>query len=98
MKLFIDDQREVPPGFTVARTYSQALILLDNMKFSFISIDYDLGEGKTHTGLDIVDYMILNNIYAPHINVHSTHENSWMMVKRLKDAHLVDILITKNSI
>lgn len=40
-------------------------------KISFISLDYDLGEGKT--GYDVLVYMKENNIEVRHINIHSNH-------------------------
>jgi len=40
-------------------------------KISFISLDYDLGSGKT--GYDILVYMAENDIEVKHINIHSDH-------------------------
>ena len=73
MKLFLDDNRKCPQGdFDVCRNANDAIFFLSRRKYDYISLDYDLGYGEK-TGLDVLIYMKENNIFVPHINIHSSH-------------------------
>jgi hypothetical protein len=62
-KLFLDDIRTPPGNFTLARSYTQAQLLI--RKFGcpyYISFDHDLGEEKT--GYDFAKWLIeVDRIY-----------------------------------
>jgi hypothetical protein len=52
MRLWLDDERTMPPGFDLRVVNStQALCVLRKGKVSFISFDHDLGAGPT--GYDV---------------------------------------------
>lgn len=46
-KLWLDDVRDCPPGFLLARTAYVAIQILKKVPITFISFDHDLGEGET---------------------------------------------------
>ena len=73
-KLFLDDTRDCPTtgGYNCAINASMAKTLLRLMPFDFITLDYSLGRGE-ETGLDVLIWMKENNIFVPHINIHSDH-------------------------
>lgn len=73
MRIILDDQRPFPTGpYNCVRTYEDCVELLRLFRrISFISLDYDLGSGKT--GFDILVYMTENTIEVKHINIHSDH-------------------------
>lgn len=63
MKIILDDRRYVPGNspYNVERNYEDCINTLRLFrKISFISLDYDLGEGKT--GYNVLAYMKKNNI------------------------------------
>ena len=74
MKIILDDRRYVPSNspYNVVRNYEDCVDMIRLFrKISFISLDYDLGEGKT--GYDVLVYMAENDIEVKHINIHSDH-------------------------
>ena len=44
INLYVDDLRDCPTGFTIARTAEIALYYLDNFDVGILSLDHDLGE------------------------------------------------------
>ena len=74
MKIILDDRRYVPSNspYNVVRNYEDCVEMIRLFrKISFISLDYDLGEGKT--GYDVLVYMAEKGIEVKHINIHSDH-------------------------
>ena len=75
MKIILDDRRPLPknsPEYNCLRTYEECAFLLRNIHtISYISLDYDLGEGET--GLSVLKYMVECGNEVKHINIHSTH-------------------------
>ncbi|MFD4707665.1 cyclic-phosphate processing receiver domain-containing protein [Gottfriedia sp. NPDC058432] len=70
MKLFIDDTRQVPYGFILAKSVEEALTQCKHQQFELISLDYNLGFRKEN-GLDFIKRFIKEGHYVPHINLHS---------------------------
>lgn len=75
MKIILDDRRPLPEDsreYNCLRTYEECALLLRNFHtISYISLDYDLGEGET--GLSVLKYMVECGNDVKHINIHSTH-------------------------
>ena len=71
MKLFLDDSREfLKTGYECVRDTESAKMLLRIMQFEFIT--YSLGTDEEN-GLDVLVWMKDNDIFVPHINIHSNH-------------------------
>lgn len=79
MRVFLDDIRPIPQGFThLARNYAEAVALLATREVTFISLDHDLGEDdKAGTGYDVACYIeeevLAGKIPAPGWEVHSSN-------------------------
>ena len=73
VKIILDDNRSLPEGpYNCVLTYEDCVEMIRLFrKISFISLDYDLGGGKT--GYDVLVYMAENDIEVKHINIHSDH-------------------------
>lgn len=76
MKLFLDDVRDCPEGFTLCRTVGQAKHYLFSGKVVFISFDHDLGENQS-SGYDLATF-IENLVYyklikCPDWDIHSAN-------------------------
>ena len=71
MKLFVDDKRPQPKGFNCAVDYDGAVSLRNLLDFDFVTLDQNLGDGKS--GLDILKFMHENKKYPKHLNIHSNH-------------------------
>ena len=63
MNLFVDDLRLCPKGFIHAKDYDEAVIILKKNKINILSLDHDLGEGKS--GYDIAKFIVEAGIENP---------------------------------
>ena len=89
--IWVDDTRGIPLSlvgdFDVfwARTYEEAIGLLQLPNIDMISIDHDLGKDRK-TGYDIAKWMVENNICPDVVYVHSMNvvgaENIKHLLKR----------------
>lgn len=96
MKLFVDDLRTPPKsGFQCAKDFDGAVLLLKLLKFDFVTLDYDLGNG--FTGLDILKFMHENKRYPENLNIHSDHSEGRFMMLRYAEENFPDsVSITMN--
>lgn len=72
MNVFLDDVREPPMGWDVARSMAECVELLKANEVEQLSLDHDLGEGLP-TGLDMVDWLVANDVWPPVITVHTAN-------------------------
>lgn len=70
MKLFVDDIRPCPEGWTVARTFDDALTILrtqgDNI--AVLSLDHDLGCFSEADGRELTGYTLVQNLLGYNIS------------------------------
>lgn len=72
MRLFLDDTRKFPAsGYECCRRSKDAILIMSIIDFDFITLDYSLGNGDT--GMNVLIWMKENNVFVPHINIHSNH-------------------------
>jgi hypothetical protein len=71
MKIYLDDLRSCPEGFVPAKNYEECINLLLTNEVTIISLDHDLGQGKT--GYDVAKFMVENNIFPEKIYIHSAN-------------------------
>ncbi|HEY5961276.1 MAG TPA: cyclic-phosphate processing receiver domain-containing protein [Polyangiaceae bacterium] len=57
MKVYLDDNRPPPDGWTLARSADEAIALLRQGSVTEMSLDYDLGDPHFGTGLDVLDWL-----------------------------------------
>lgn len=85
MKVFLDDERETPPGWV--RTYwpSEVIALLEAGHVDELSLDHDLGDDERGTGYDVIvwieEAVALRDFVPPRITVHSANTSA---VERMK--------------
>ena len=99
MKIILDDRRYVPSNsqYNVVRNYEDCVDMIRLFrKISFISLDYDLGEGKT--GYDVLVYMSENDIEVKHINIHSDHSVGVPKMREYVREHFRSAEITFNPL
>ena len=75
MKLWIDDIREPPIGYTWCKTVNEAIFEILNSRFcliELIDIDHDAGEYARYGGdyIKLLDWLEENNYSIP-IHIHS---------------------------
>jgi len=75
MKLFLDDKRKCPPGYTLCRWPEDVIQLLKTEKVSEVSLDHDLGDDVHGTGNDVIlwieEQVATSDFIPPIIKVHS---------------------------
>ena len=77
MRVFLDDERTPPDGWTLVRWPDEAIDLLKTGNVSEISLDHDLGDDERGTGYDVVLWVeraVFERGFAPPImHVHSAN-------------------------
>ncbi len=80
MKVFLDDERETPPGWTRVYWPEEAIALLETGEVEEISLDHDLGDDVHGTGYDVIlwleEAVVMRNFKPPVIHVHSANASA----------------------
>jgi len=75
INLYVDDLRDCPEGFVIARNVDEAIYFLENYKINILSLDHDLGadsEGNLlPTGYDLVKMFCERGYFAKKIYLHT---------------------------
>jgi len=80
MRVYLDDERDTPPGWT--RTYwpDEVIALLEQGAVTELSLDHDLGDDERGTGYDVVlwieEAVALRAFVPPNIYVHSANSSA----------------------
>ncbi|MGG3890298.1 cyclic-phosphate processing receiver domain-containing protein [Metabacillus fastidiosus] len=98
INLYVDDLRDCPKGFTVARNFKDAIYLLENQKVNILSLDHDLGEDENGnllpTGYDLVKYFCENGLRSNKIYIHTDNgvgrENMYQTLKAAQRRGFID--------
>lgn len=91
INIYLDDLRVCPDRFVIARTYEDAVNLIENNKVGILSLDHDLGEDENgnllKTGYDLVKYICENNCDIEEIYIHTDNAVGRInMIETLKGA------------
>ena len=81
MKVYLDDVRDPPEGWTAARTLHEAITLLRDNYVTHISLDHDLGTSET--GYDLIHLMKQFKVFPPEITIHSWNPVGVLRMKTL---------------
>jgi hypothetical protein len=80
MKIYLDDERTTPDGWTRVYWPSEAIELLDAGEVEEISLDHDLGDDDRGTGYDVVlwieEAVATRGFVPPKIRVHSANSSA----------------------
>lgn len=86
MKLFVDDLRDPPEGWEVARTSREAVALLKSGQVTELSLEHDFRGGDTTR--PVVIWMIIHDVWPEIIRCHTTNPvgREWIerMISRYK--------------
>jgi len=86
MKVYLDDERETPPGWLRAYWPEEAIDLLKTGLVEEISIDHDLGHDARGTGYDVILWIeeaaATRGIHPPIIHVHSANPSAREKMER----------------
>jgi len=80
MKVFLDDERITPDGWTRVYWPDEAIALLETGQVTEISLDHDLGDDQRGTGYDVVlwieEAVMTHGFIPPKIAVHSANASA----------------------
>ena len=77
MKIFLDDERELPAGWVGARWPEEVIALIEAGGVSEVSLDHDLGDDEHGTGYDVLlwieEAVATRGFVPPKLQVHSAN-------------------------
>jgi hypothetical protein len=80
MKVYLDDERSTPEGWTRVYWPDEAVALLAAGEVAEISLDHDLGDDERGTGYDVIlwieEAVALRGFSPPIIFVHSANSSA----------------------
>jgi hypothetical protein len=80
MKVFLDDERPTPAGWTRAYWPQEAIAFLKGGLVSELSLDHDLGDDTRGTGYDVIvwieEAVATRGFRPPAITVHSANSSA----------------------
>lgn len=93
MKIFLDDLRQNPEGWILAKWPSEVIEYLKTGKVTHLSLDHDLGNDEKGTGYDVITWLEEKVFFNPEfklpkIKVHSANP----VAKRRMEAGVYKIL------
>ncbi|GGI44141.1 hypothetical protein GCM10008018_05620 [Paenibacillus marchantiophytorum] len=75
INLYVDDLRDCPDGFVLARTYEAAIQIIETNEINILTLDHDLGEDQEGkelpNGYDLVKYFCEHGLKANKIYLHT---------------------------
>ena len=98
INLYVDDLRDCPKGYTIARNVEEAIYYIENYKVHILSLDHDLGVNKEGillpTGYDLVKYICEKNLKVDKIYIHTDNgvgrENMFQTLKAAQRRGFID--------
>ena len=80
MRIYLDDERETPPGWRRVYWPDEAIALLKTGEVVEISLDHDLGDDERGTGYDVVlwieEAVVTEQFKPPVMVVHSANSSA----------------------
>ena len=77
MKIYLDDERQTPEGWTRAYWPSEVIEYLESGSVTEVSLDHDLGDDERGTGYDVIlwieEAVVTGGFRPPRIRVHSAN-------------------------
>ncbi|WP_431028144.1 cyclic-phosphate processing receiver domain-containing protein [Lysinibacillus sp. LZ02] len=98
INLYVDDLRDCPEGFTIARNVEEAIRYIENHRIHILSLDHDLGEDENGSllpnGYDLVKYICEKGLRADRIYIHTDNgvgrENMFHTLKAAQRRGFID--------
>jgi len=77
MRIYMDDARETPRGWTRTYTVEETIAVLETRTVTHLSLDNDLGEGvpEGYKVLDWLEEAVYNDMHfpMPEVTIHSSN-------------------------
>lgn len=86
MKVYLDDERNAPPGWARVYWVEEAITLLKTNSVQEISLAHDLGNNLLGTGYDVIlwieEQVSKKSFVPPKIFVHSANTSAVLKMKK----------------
>ena len=96
MKIWVDDLRPVPPGYTGTRSVNETIALIEkcemeNIKIELLDLDHDLGDYAADGGdaIKILDFLAERESWYP-IRIHTANPVGRANMQRMIDRYWPD--------
>ena len=80
MKIYLDDERHTPDGWTRCYWPEEVIELLKTRTVTELSLDHDLGDDDHGTGYDVLlwieEQVVVSNFVPPTMSVHSANSSA----------------------
>lgn len=90
MKLYLDDEREAPPGWTQCRWPNEVIALMNACDVFEISLDHDLGDDERGTGYHVLSWIesmvVLHDFKPPIIHIHTANTSARIRMEAARSA------------
>jgi len=90
MKVYLDDERQAPEGWSQTRWPDETILLLKSGKVTHLSLDHDLGDDERGTGYDVLLWLeesVLSGFEPPaNITIHSANASAWTKMGQAIDS------------
>ena len=82
MKVYLDDERETPEGWTRCLWPAEVIKLIKSGQVMELSLDHDLGDDERGTGYDVLTWLekavVIDGFVPPkRIVIHSANASAW---------------------
>ncbi len=96
MKIYLDTKRtpKDSKAFTIVRNITDFINLTKKEKIFLLSLDHDLSESKL--ALNVITYLINNNIFIQYINLHNFSRTGNLLIKKRLEKKFPEIVVTMN--
>lgn len=85
MRVFLDDERETPKGWTRCYWPDEVIDLLKKNCVEEVSLDHDLGDDSRGTGYDVILWIekavVLDGFVPPKIRIHTSNSSAYVKMK-----------------
>ena len=71
INVYMDDMRRRPPGFVLARTTGECLLMLRESPVNILSLDYDMGPEDV-SGSEVAKRIVLEGLFPREIYLHTS--------------------------
>lgn len=71
MNIYMDDMRRLPPGFALARTTEECLLMLRSGPVAILSLDYDMGP-EDSSGAEVARRIVVEGLFPREIYLHTS--------------------------